>query len=181
MAGNSSRDKTEPTDFVISPITVLVDSNEGAPYSFQNLACDSSKSYKPLIIRTKKKRLATGDYSIEGFEDQVTVERKSPEDAYGTFLGFQKDRRGRFKRQLQRMQEMDFSIVVIEGEFSRMVNNPPAHFEGKGKLFYRTVLSWEVEFRGGGFMGFAFMGTRANAERSTFRYLEKWVLKSGNW
>jgi len=48
---------------------VVIDTREQLPYEFED-----------SITRT----LQTGDYSIFGYEDQVTVERKTKADAYGT-------------------------------------------------------------------------------------------------
>ena len=48
---------------------VVIDTREQLPYEFED-----------SITRT----LQTGDYSIFGYEDQITVERKTKADAYGT-------------------------------------------------------------------------------------------------
>jgi ERCC4-type nuclease len=54
--------------------------------------------------------LRTGDYSIEGFEDRVAVERKGLSDLF-TCVGRE---RPRFERELVRLAAMDYGAVVLE-------------------------------------------------------------------
>ena len=67
---------------------VITDSRERTPYKFKN---------------SVTRKLDTGDYSIEGYEYQVCVERKTKADAYGT-IG---NGRSRFIKELQRMSELE--------------------------------------------------------------------------
>lgn len=57
----------------------------------------------------------TGDYSIEGLEDKVTVERKSLNDFVNSVI----PGRGwkRFQKELQRMQEFEKSCIIVEGDW----------------------------------------------------------------
>ena len=77
---------------------IIVDSREQSPY-FLDL------DYAVV------KGLRTGDYSIKGFEDEITIERKGVEDLLGC-IG--KDRK-RFKKELERMGGMKWKGLVIEG------------------------------------------------------------------
>ena len=51
----------------IPEFCILVDSREGIPYTFENV------NPKP---KTKVVGLRTGDYSLDGFSEKVTIERK---------------------------------------------------------------------------------------------------------
>jgi len=55
---------------------------------------------------------AAGDYSIEGFEDSVAVERKTIEDFVSTAIR----QRKRFYRELQRLEEYEAACVVVESD-----------------------------------------------------------------
>ena len=60
-------------------LTFIVDSREQRPYALPG-----------AVVRA----LPAGDYSVEGFEDRVAIERKSKADAYSTLGGA----RSRFQR-----------------------------------------------------------------------------------
>ena len=63
---------------------------------------------KPWIVNHG---LNSGDYSIQGFEDVITIERKSIPDLLGT-LG---KGRIRFEKELNRMSEYKWKGLLIEG------------------------------------------------------------------
>lgn len=63
---------------------------------------------KPWIVN---KGLKSGDYSIQGFEDSVSIERKSISDLYGSLGGGRK----RFERELNRLLTYRWKGVIIEG------------------------------------------------------------------
>lgn len=64
-------------------------------------------------LKTSRTGLATGDYSVVGFENEICIERKSLADLMGC-IG--KDRR-RFEAELQRMQSYRTRAVVVEEPF----------------------------------------------------------------
>jgi ERCC4-type nuclease len=65
-------------------------------------------------VATVRRALRSGDYSLEGLETQVAVERKSLDDFVSTVI---RDRE-RFRRELDRLHEMDSACVVVEGNLS---------------------------------------------------------------
>ena len=103
-------------DFLTTPFRVIVDTREQTPYLFHDLEVKRGKKKFPLVVLTDKKKLDTGDYSIEGHEDKVTIERKSFEDAMSTFT----QGHARFERELDRLQEMQWSAILLEFEWSRI-------------------------------------------------------------
>lgn len=80
-----------------SGLTIIQDTREQRPLAFPEA--------KVLV-----KMLKTGDYSLEGFEDRVTIERKSLSDLLGS-LGSDRDR---FMREVLRMQGYEYAGLVIE-------------------------------------------------------------------
>ena len=77
---------------------ILIDTREQLPFTFS------------ADVQTTVGTLSTGDYSIPGFEDQVTIERKSKPDLFGSCGSG----RERFKQEWERMAEFRFAVVVIE-------------------------------------------------------------------
>ena len=63
---------------------------------------------KPWIV---SKGLKAGDYSIQGYEDIVSIERKSISDLLGT-LGKGRDR---FERELDKLKDYKWKGLLIEG------------------------------------------------------------------
>jgi DNA excision repair protein ERCC-4 len=79
-------------------LTVVVDSREQEPYSFEE------------GIRTIRRALPAGDYSIAGYEDVMAIERKSLADLVHSTIGD----RERFSRELRLLSRYDFACVVVE-------------------------------------------------------------------
>ena len=87
--------------------------------------------------------LPTGDYSIEGLEDQVTIERKSLADPFGTIGGLRK----RFQRELKRMTSFKYAAVVIEADWPTIYQSPPPCFELSPKSVRGSVIAWNIRHR----------------------------------
>lgn len=83
-------------------IPVVVDTREQLPYEFDH-----------GIFEVTSAALASGDYSLAGFETRVAIERKSLSD----FLGSITAGRDRFFRELERLSRLEFAAVVVEADF----------------------------------------------------------------
>lgn len=98
---------------------IVVDTREQTPWTF-------SKEKKRLD--TVRKMLKVGDYSVEGLEDSITIERKSLNDMFGTYSNIEKQRRaGRPSSFLQRLQEMRvyrYKVIVIECNATAFMKGP---------------------------------------------------------
>lgn len=81
-----------------APFIIVQDSREQLPLDFGSW---------PVVVNG----LRSGDYSIAGLEDRVAIERKSLGDLFGC-IGRERDR---FERELERLAEMDYACVVVEG------------------------------------------------------------------
>ena len=89
-----------------SAMKVIVDTRERTPWTFE-----PQKGIKTLEgIKTVRRKLDSGDYSIEGLEDRVAIERKSLDDWVGTVMR----ERARFYRELDRLRAFAFRCVIIE-------------------------------------------------------------------
>lgn len=80
--------------------TILTDTREQQPLVFSNLPSERAS-------------LITADYSVQGLEDTLLIERKSIPDLIGSLFG--KDRE-RFQRELQRMLSVPSRHLFIIGE-----------------------------------------------------------------
>ena len=81
--------------------TFIVDTREQEALSFD--------AEKVSVIR---RALPAGDYSIEGYEDSVAVERKTLEDFVSTVIRSRK----RFYKELRRLADYDSACVVVEAD-----------------------------------------------------------------
>ena len=151
-----------------SPFRILVDGREKRPYRFDQLVTDAAHGSRPIVVETAYHQLRTGDYTIEGCESMVAVERKSKQDLYST-LG---QHRGRFEEEHERLAGFGAgnAIVIIESSWDDLLGNPPKRSRLVPKVVHRTALSWLQRY---GVPWFA-MGSRELAEVTTFRFLEKW-------
>jgi hypothetical protein len=75
----------------------------------ENLQCDGT------IIKTMR----TGDYSIDGMEDTLVIDRKG---CLSEFAANLTDKR--FEREMERMSHIDQSIVMLEFEYEDFENWP---------------------------------------------------------
>ena len=137
----------------ICPFVVVCDSREQAPFAFQNIEGVD-------VVRTVTRGLPTGDYSIAGFEDRIAIERKSVGDFYMS-IGAERER---FEREMIRLQQMEFSAVVIEG----IVEDRPPTVQMGVKSATHTMLSWAVKY---GVHFYECHHGRREAELKTFHLL----------
>ncbi|MFB6089343.1 MAG: ERCC4 domain-containing protein [Candidatus Aenigmatarchaeota archaeon] len=156
---------------------VIVDSREQKPWKFSN---------------SKTKGLTTGDYSIEGCEDKIAVERKSVSDAISSVTSNRK----RFEKEWVRAKSLDYFAVVIEGSFRdiyRAVGVQNKINEKKGKSRRKlsaesviaTYIKWQVKYP---WVHVFFTGGRSEAKgivRRIFegylRYLTEGYFDGGSW
>jgi DNA excision repair protein ERCC-4 len=169
--------------YIVAPFTVLIDQREQAPFGFTNIASDAASGAHPLSIPTRSELLATGDYTIEGYADRLTVERKSVADFVGTLTAG----RERFENELERAAGMQAAFVVCEGEWSDVldhVNNREAlkmvgGFGGgtkptgraiNPKTLTNSVIAWQLRYPS---IHWWFCSGRRMAEVITYRLLER--------
>lgn len=147
------------------PFTILIDQREGMPYFFHGMRANASRSHRPLVVETKFAHLKTGDYTIEGLEDLITIERKSLSDLFST-LG---QNRRRFEAEHERMSQMNFAAVVVEADAETILKSPPEGSKLLPKSVYGTYLSWSMRYG----VHWYLCEDRRLAELTTFRLLEK--------
>jgi hypothetical protein len=150
------------------PWTILIDSMEQHPFTFAGL-------HDPAHCVWRALGAAHGDYSIDGYQGRIHVERKSTEDAAGTFLGW-KDRRRRFETELETFAQMEYAAVVVECSLLSLVNfvieAPQRGVKTQrqnASIIYRSIISWQSDFR----VPWFFCDERRFAEVTAYRFLER--------
>lgn len=184
-------------DLLVSiPFTILVDKMEQQPFGFDSIVPDTTETPADLkqrvregdikqsdikfLIPKKFKALgaANGDYSVDGFEGRVHVERKSMNDAHGTILSYG-DRQRRFERELENLSTIESSAVVVECSLGRLIAETPSHGKkttGENKrIIHRRLIGWMQDYS----VPWFFCDSREFAEITTFRFLKRFVRKIG--
>ena len=137
---------------------VVVDTREQAPWRFTGHPL-------PIIETITDRALKTGDYSIHGLEHRFAVERKS----VGDFLHSIGSDRERFEREMERLANMDYAAVVIEGGWEDLVINLPENSRMNPRSISGTIFAWSVRYG----VHFWPMPSRRFAEVAAFRLMEQ--------
>lgn len=161
MAGAKSK-----IDCVVCPFTVIVDTREQHPFSFRDIKADAPHKGIPFIVKTSAKGLSTGDYSIEGLEAEIAIERKGKPDLFNC-MG---QDRTRFEEQIKRLNEMPFAALVIEANWESIWAGTP-NSRLLPKSIHRTVIAWQQRYPR---VHWWPCPTRQFAEATTFRILERY-------
>jgi hypothetical protein len=174
------------------PFTILIDTAEDRPFTFLGIHADANQKRRVFSVPTKRANLgrhphSLGDYTIDGAWGEVAIERKSMEDAWGTLLGWptgwERDRdlpgrRKRFEHELWNLNNVRFSLVVVEASLGACCANMPSWGkkpeEENAKIFFRTVISYQQRFPR---VQWAFCDSTRLAEIFAFRWLYRFWRK----
>jgi ERCC4-type nuclease len=85
---------------------IVVDTREIEPYSFD-----------PERVAVIRRALPAGDYSLDGLEDRVAVERKTLDDLVTTVIRS----RDRFRRELKLLREYKAACIVVEADLAEVL------------------------------------------------------------
>lgn len=111
--------------------TIVYDTREQKPWLFL------SKKW-PL----KRKHLKVGDYSVEGFEDVIAIEKKSGfQELFSNLTGKE---RPRFERMLKRLSAYPVKLIIVEDEITNLYSvwSAMKRKAPKMKLTPRTIFHW---------------------------------------
>lgn len=123
----------------IFPFSIIQDTREKHPWRL-----DWYKQCKSQIIRG----LSTGDYTVEGYEDLICIERKRSTGELCTNLGTEADR---FYKELERMSAFEYKFIVCEFPISNLDIFPknsgiPKYMWKKlhmnGKFIKKRLIEW---------------------------------------
>lgn len=112
---------------------IIVDSDEKRPFTFRHMVDDLDQ---PVTVRTYKRKLIHGDYSVLGIEQLITVERKSSSDLQKSLC----NDRTRFEGCVERMNDqLTVAHIVVEGDLARYNKNTAWSIR-------RTIHSWVLRY-----------------------------------
>lgn len=139
------------------------------PFSFLGLGVMKGDTRHPLLVKTTSMTLESGDYSILGHSDKISIERKSLEDLYSTLT----HGRERFERELTRLQEMQFSAVIVEASLETIISRPPPNTRVVPKSIYSSIIAYQQRYPRTHWLS---CDSRRLAEKTAFRILERyWI------
>ncbi len=135
---------------------IIIDTREQRPFDF--------KRYKIEVIRDT---LSVGDYSIVGFEDRVSIERKELGDLINCLMG---SNRARFERELQKLRFFEMKAVVVESSLEDIAQGQ-YRSEMKPHAALQSISAFMVRYQ----VPFLFCGGREGAEYMTHSLLAKYA------
>lgn len=141
------------------PFTVVIDTREKLPFAFTG-------------FRTVVGTLASGDYSLAGFESRVSCERKSKVDIWNCCAA----ERPRFERCLERLAAMERACVVIECDLRELSIRPEHIQRVSPATVVGSCISWSCRYR----LPFYWCDSRSYAERVTIRFLAAFLKHVAN-
>lgn len=153
----------------VCPYSIVIDSREQAPFFFEGLRMVKSRGGGIVQPSLMISGLPAGDYSIDGLESEIAIERKSLSDLYGT-LGKGRDR---FKRELEKLSAMKFAAVVVEAEWFDILNTPPVQSTVPPQSIEGTILAFMADYP----VQWVLAQHRRHAEWITFQFLDRFWRK----
>jgi ERCC4-type nuclease len=141
---------------------ILIDTREKQPWKFHH----------PDVQGTEAKKLDTGDYSIEGLEDSVCIERKKSVPELATCVTS-----ARFTRELERMSTYSYRYLIFEFSIEDVLKYPEgstiprarwAKLKVKGKYIMKRL--GEIERKYG--LQIVFADSAMDAELKTIEIMK---------
>jgi len=141
---------------IIPNFTVIKDTREQEGYHFSKYdKCEG------MVER----KLDTGDYSIEGLEEKICVERKASPEELATNLGQKKHA---FMNEIERMKPFPHKFIILEFSLQDLVDFPegsriPESQKAKVKISGKYMLKMLMEFQLKHNIHVIFCGNKYNA------------------
>lgn len=140
-----------------SPFTVIIDTKETNPWSFDNIP--GMKGEGRIEVPTRRMTMGTGmgDYGIAEARCakacwQMSIERKSIDDLFGSILG----RRRLLEEEMANLNRMKYAAVMVEGPLEKVITYHPSYWEDQGmteeqqlskqRVVIGTIRSWSMKY-----------------------------------
>lgn len=132
--------------------TIIVDTREQQPWTFDNYA----KAHR---------KLDTGDYSVEGLEHLLTIERKKSSSEFATNIV-----ESRFKDVVMRLSQFKYSFLLLEFDLQDLLIYPigstvPKRMWDKVKITPSFLIKNIIELQLNHNIKVMFCGSASNAEK----------------
>lgn len=141
---------------IAPPFTVIKDTREQEGYFFNKFdSCAGMIDHK----------LDTGDYTLQGFEDKICVERKGCVEELAVNLG---QKKYAFMDEIERMKTFDHKFLVLEFSLEDLLKFPdetriPVKNKGSLKITGKYMLKCLIEFELYHNVHVLFCGNKRNA------------------
>ena len=150
----------------MDPFTIIVDTREQQPWEFG-------------LHTTSRKKLDTGDYSIEGLEQLLTIERKKSVSEIANNIT-----ESRFKDVLQRMSIIPYKFMLFEFDLEDVYNFPvgsdiPKKLWDKIKISPKYLLKYLTELQLNYGIHILYCGDASNAEKMAVSIMKRVYEKHG--
>lgn len=147
--------------------TIIIDTREQKPWYFPNYT-------------TANKKLDTGDYSIEGLEDVLAIERKKSVSEIANNITEK-----RFKDVLERLKNTKYAFMLMEFDLKDVMNFPigsnvPQRVWSKLRISSNFIIKNLVEFQTQYNINLLFCGSPSNAAKMATSILRNIYEKEGN-
>jgi ERCC4-type nuclease len=152
---------------MIDDFTVIIDTREQLPWEFE-------------LHATAKKKLDTGDYSIEGLEDILCIERKRSVAEIANNIAEK-----RFKDVLERMSKMQYPFMLFEFDLEDIYSFPvgsdiPKKLWDNLKISANYILKYITLVQLNYGVHILFCGCPENAERLAVSIMKRVYEKHGH-
>jgi hypothetical protein len=149
------------------PFTIIVDTREQMPWEFG-------------FHNTAKRKLDTGDYSMEGFESIFTIERKKSVSEIANNIT-----ESRFKDVLERMGQIPHSFMIMEFSLDEIYQFPvgsdvPKKMWDKLRISGNYIIKYLIEAQLNYNIHILFCDDAENAERVAVSLMKRIYEKYGN-
>jgi ERCC4-type nuclease len=147
--------------------TIIIDTREQHPWQFKEFA-------------TAKRKLDTGDYSIEGLEDKLCIERKNGIAEIANNM-----MENRFVDVIDRMSKYPHSYILIECNYNQLMNYPresdvPEKLWSNIRITPGFILKFLTQLSVSHNIHVIFCGTPAWAEKTALSIMKRVKEKYGN-
>ncbi len=142
------------------PFTIIIDTREQIPWEFG-------------YHNTAKMKLDTGDYSIQGYEHIIAIERKKSVSELATNLS-----ESRFKDVLERLSKIKHPYMVFEFDIDEVYRFPvgsdiPKRLWDKLRISGNYIVKRLIEIQLEHNIQIIFCGDASNAERYTVSLMKR--------
>lgn len=139
---------------------IIVDTREQLPWEFG-------------FHTTSKKKLDTGDYSMEGFESILTIERKKSVSEIANNIT-----ESRFKNELERMSKIPHSFIIMEFNLQDIYSFPigsdiPKKMWDKIKISGNFIMKYLIQAQLNYNIHILFCGDAENAEKTAISIMKR--------
>lgn len=146
--------------------TVIIDTREQVPWTLKHYT-------------TATRKLSTGDYSVEGLEDILCIERKH---SISEFVNNMSEKR--FIDVLERMSKYQYSYIIMEFDFQQILDFPvgsdiPQKLWEKLRISSAYIIKYITDIQMKYGVHVLFCGSATGAEKMALSIMRRVVEKHG--